>query len=129
MNLASRLEGLCKLYHVDLVIGEETAKMLGDPELLELDLVAVKGKSQAVKVYTLPPDDEDEAPYKARHQELIAAYRRQDWAAALAALGDAPLAAVRYLEPLYALYRNRIAHFQTEAPPTNWDGVYTAEDK
>jgi adenylate cyclase len=129
VNLASRLEGLCKLYLVDLVIGEETAEMLGDPELLELDLVAVKGKSQAVKVYTLPPDDEDEAPYKARHQELIAAYRRQDWAAALAALGDAPLAAVRYLKPLYALYRNRIAHFQSEAPPTDWDGVFTAEDK
>jgi adenylate cyclase len=129
VNLASRLEGLCKLYTVDLVIGEETAKGLDDPALLELDLVAVKGKSQAVKVYTLPPDGDDEATYKNRHEELIAAYRRQDWAAALAALGDAPLAAVRYLAPLYELYRHRIAHFQIEKPPTDWDGVYTAEEK
>ncbi|HTQ32987.1 MAG TPA: adenylate/guanylate cyclase domain-containing protein [Stellaceae bacterium] len=129
VNLASRLEGLCKLYHVDLVIGEETARMLADPELLELDLVAVKGKSQAVKVYTLPPEDEDESVYKTRHQELIAAYRRQDWAAALAALGEAPLAAVRYLAPVYTLYRNRIAHFQSESPPSDWDGVFTAEEK
>jgi adenylate cyclase len=129
VNLASRLEGLCKLYLVDLVIGEETAKMLDDPDLLELDLVAVKGRSQAVKVYTLPPDDEDEAVYKNRHEELLAAYRRQDWAAALSALGEAPLAAVRYLAPLYTLYRHRIAHFQIEAPPSDWDGVYTAEDK
>jgi adenylate cyclase len=130
VNLASRLEGLCKLYMVDLVFGEETAKMLDDPaELIELDLVAVKGKSQAVKVYTLAPEDDDEAVYKSQHEQLLAAYRRQDWASALAALGEAPLAAVRYLAPLYTLYRHRIAHFQIEAPPTDWDGVYTAEDK
>ena len=129
VNLASRLEGLCKLYSVDLVIGEETAKALDDPMLLELDLVAVKGKSQAVKVFTLPPDDEDESAYKTRHEELLAAYRRQDWGAALAALGEAPLAAVRYLAPLYQLYRHRITHFQLEAPPRDWDGVYTAEEK
>ena len=129
VNLASRLEGLCKLYAVDLVIGEETAKRLDDPALLELDLVAVKGKSQAVRVYTLPPDGDNEAAYKTRHEELIAAYRRQDWTAALATLGEAPLAAVRYLAPLYALYRHRIMHFQLEAPPTDWDGVYTAEEK
>jgi len=129
VNLASRLEGLCKLYQVDLVIGEDTAEMLDEPALLELDLVAVKGRSQAVKVYTLPPDGDNDAAYKNRHQELIAAYRQQDWAAALAALGEAPLAAVRYLAPVYTLYRNRIAHFQIEAPPTDWDGVYTAEEK
>ncbi|HWD57966.1 MAG TPA: adenylate/guanylate cyclase domain-containing protein [Stellaceae bacterium] len=129
VNLASRLEGLCKLYLVDLVIGEETAKLMNDPALLELDLVAVKGKSQAVKVYTMPPDGEDEAAYKARHEELLAAYRRQDWAAALKALGEAPLAAVRYLAPVYGLYQHRIAHFQLEAPPSDWDGVYTAEEK
>jgi adenylate cyclase len=129
VNLASRLEGLCKLYTVDLVIGEETAKLLDDPALIELDLVAVKGKSQAVQVFTLPPDDENETAYASRHAELLAAYRRQDWAAALATLGEAPLAAVRYLAPLYTLYRHRIAHFQNEAPPEDWDGVYTAEEK
>jgi adenylate cyclase len=129
VNLASRLEGLCKLYTVDLVIGEETAKLLDEPGLIELDLVAVKGKSQAVKVFTLPPADENEAAYKSRHAELIAAYRRQDWKTALGALGSAPLSTVAYLAPLYTLYRHRIAHFQAEAPPANWDGVYTAEEK
>jgi adenylate cyclase len=129
VNLASRLEGLCKLYSVDLVIGEETANLLDEPELIELDLVAVKGKRQAVHVYTLPPEGDGQAPYKGRHAELIAAYRRQDWIGALTALGSAPLAGARYLAPLYALYRHRIAHFQQEAPPAGWDGVYTAEEK
>ncbi len=42
VNLASRLEGLGKVYGIDLVIGEETAQRLGDPALIE----AVKGKSE-----------------------------------------------------------------------------------
>jgi adenylate cyclase len=130
VNLASRLEGLCKLYHVDLVIGEDTAMLLSDPDLIELDLVAVKGKSRAVKIFTLPPPDApEEAATKTRHAELLAAYRRQDWAAALTALGEAPLAAARYLAPVYELYRDRIAHFQIEAPPQDWDGVFTATEK
>jgi len=44
-------------------------------------------------------------------------------------LDDGRLAAARHLAPVYDLYRRRIAHFQTEAPPTNWDGVFTAEEK
>jgi adenylate cyclase len=129
VNLASRLEGLCKLYLVDLVIGEETAGLLDDPALIELDLVAVKGKKQAVRVYTLPPDHDAKEPFADRHADLLSAYRRQDWAAALGTLGDAGLAAARYLSPLYELYRHRIAHFQLEPPPGDWDGVYTAEEK
>jgi adenylate cyclase len=103
--------------------------MLDDPDLIELDLVAVKGKSQGVKVFTLAPPGEEEAPVKSPHAELIAAYRRQDWASALATLGQAPLAAAHYLAPVYELYRTRIAHFQTEPPPPDWDGVFTATEK
>ena len=56
VNLASRLEGLGKVYGIDLVIGEETAAHLDEPALIEVDLVAVKGKTQAGQVYTLPPE-------------------------------------------------------------------------
>jgi adenylate cyclase len=128
VNLASRVEGLGKVYTVDLVIAEETARQLDNPDLIELDLVAVKGKSQAVKVYTLPPEG-DEAPYKARHAELIAAYRQQEWQTALDAMGKASLTKTDYLAPLHELYRGRIAYFQAEAPPEDWDGVYAAEEK
>ena len=57
VNLASRLEGLGKVYGIDLMIGEETAARLDDPALIEVDLVAVKGKSEAGHIYTLPPED------------------------------------------------------------------------
>ena len=129
VNLASRLEGLGKVYGVDLVIGEETAVRLDDPALIEIDIVAVKGKTQAGRVYTLPPEPVEQDQFIARHSALLTAYRRQDWAAALRLLDDGLLAAARHLAPVYDLYRRRIAQFQIEAPPQNWDGVFTAEEK
>ncbi len=129
VNLASRLEGLGKVYGIDLVIGEETAVRLDEPALIEVDLVAVKGKSQAGRVYTLPPERIEEGEFANRHSALLSAYRHQDWSAALRLLDDGRLAAARHLAPVYDLYRRRIAHFQSEAPPANWDGVFTAEEK
>jgi adenylate cyclase len=129
VNLASRLEGLGKVYGIDLVIGEDTALQLGDSALIEVDLVAVKGKSQAGRVFTLPPEHAGEDAFADRHKALLGAYRRQDWAAALRLLDDGRLAAARHLAPVYELYRRRIAHFQLEAPPADWDGVFTAEEK
>jgi hypothetical protein len=60
---------------------------------------------------------------------LLRAYRLQDWAAALRLLDDGLLDAARHLAPVYDLCRRRIAQFQIEAPPQNWDGVFTAEQK
>jgi adenylate cyclase len=132
VNLASRLESLSKLYGVDLVIGEETAMRLGDPALIELDLVAVKGKQRAVHVYTLPPPGSDKERFVAaiaRQAALLTAYRRQDWNVALQLLDDEHSESAGGLTPVYDLYRRRITHFQSEPPPSDWDGVYTAEEK
>jgi adenylate cyclase len=129
VNLASRLEGLGKVYGIDLMIGEETAARLADPALIELDLVAVKGKSDAGHVYTVPPERIAEDQFINQHSALLGAYRRQDWAAATKLLDDGRLAAARFLAPVYDLYRRRIAQFQIEAPPANWNGVFTAEEK
>jgi adenylate cyclase len=129
VNLASRLEGLGKVYGVDLVIGDETAARLDDPALIELDLVAVKGKTQAGRIFTLPPERLEGDRFIEQHSALLNAYRSQDWAVALYLLDGNPLAAARHLEPVYELYRRRIARFQIEAPPVDWNGVFTAEEK
>jgi adenylate cyclase len=129
VNLASRLEGLGKIYGVDLIVGEETAVRLDNPALIELDLVAVKGKIQAGRIFTLPAEQIEGDHFFDQHSALLTAYRRQDWAAALRLLDDGRLAAARHLAPVYDLYRKRIARFQIEAPPPDWDGVFTAEEK
>ena len=128
VNLASRLESLGKLYGIDLVIGEETAKRLAEPGLIEIDLVAVKGKTRAGRVYTIPPESLD-AEFHEQHMALLATYRRQEWAGALSLLDSGRLKISQHLAPVYELYRRRIAHFQIMAPPADWDGVYAAEEK
>ena len=52
VNLAARLEGQTKGYGVKILFGQETAKGLSDYTVLELDDIAVKGKTEP-KIYTV----------------------------------------------------------------------------
>jgi adenylate cyclase len=128
VNLASRLESLSKIYGIDLVIGEETAARLGDPQLIEIDLVAVKGKKQAVRVYTLSPERVEEKQFIGRHSALLKAYRRQVWAGARAALGESRRCDAR-LAQLHDLYAERIDFFAANPPGPDWEGVFVATEK
>jgi len=52
VNLASRTEGLCKEYGVQIIVTKNTLEMLGDAFVTrELDSVAVKGKKEPVHIY------------------------------------------------------------------------------
>jgi adenylate cyclase len=130
VNLASRLEGQSKTYGVDIVIGETTRAAAPSWAALELDLIAVKGKLEAVRIHALLGDaalagTPAFALLARQHDAMLAAYRAQDWASASAAL-----AACRSLDPglgaLYDLYAARIAHFTAEPPGDGWDGVFVA---
>ena len=53
VNTASRLEGACKDYDVPIVIGGPTAELAGvTGTLKKLDHLAVRGKTEAITVYT-----------------------------------------------------------------------------
>jgi adenylate cyclase len=129
VNLASRLEGLGKVYGIDLIIGEDTAVRLDDPDLIEIDVVAVKGKTQPSRIYTIPPEQVEAIEALRQHQALLTAYRRQEWSTALSLLNSGGLAVLRYLAPVYELYKQRIALFQAEPPPPEWDGVFALQEK
>jgi len=52
VNLASRLEGLCKQYHANILISENTyRKLRGTYRIREIDWVVVKGKTETVSFY------------------------------------------------------------------------------
>ena len=129
VNLASRLEACSKDYGVTVVIGEETARRVeGRYALLELDLIAVKGKREAVGIYGLLGDrallaDPDFIKLHRTNENMLAAYRARDWRTAerlaerCTALPHAPAG-------LYDLYRARIAEYRAAPPPIDWDGVF-----
>lgn len=54
VNVASRLEGLCKDFNTPLMVGEETARRLaGDAALQEIGHVALRGRASQQRVYGL----------------------------------------------------------------------------
>ncbi len=133
VNLASRLEGQSKTYGVGIVIGETTRDAAPGWAALELDLIAVKGKKEAVRIFALLGDAalaaEPAFAARAAHFEtMLARYRAQDWDAARGALGDCRQLD-RSLAELYDLYEERIAHYETNPPGPDWDGVYVATSK
>ena len=54
MNVASRLEGLCKQYGVDAIVSESVVQAIGSAFVFRrLDCVAVKGRTSRLWVYEL----------------------------------------------------------------------------
>src|SRR5205085_1474279 len=56
-NLASRLEGQTKTYHVDIILGERTAFQVPQFAMLEIDLILVVGKTKPVRIFFLLGDE------------------------------------------------------------------------
>ncbi|EDN67236.1 adenylate/guanylate cyclase [Beggiatoa sp. PS] len=63
VNLASRVEGLTKIYHTPLLITEHTYRKLVDPEQYQIrviDAVKIKGKLEVVTIYEVYDADTPE---------------------------------------------------------------------
>jgi adenylate cyclase len=135
VNLASRIEGLTKLYGVSIAIGTEMAGRIGDFALIEIDLVRVVGREAPERLFALLGSPEkaqaqDFADLAVAWEAVLAAYRAQDWKDAEQALdGVSPHAAAFGLKKLAALYTDRIQSFRKAPPPAAWDGVYQATEK
>lgn len=136
VNLASRLEGQSKNYGVHVIIGAQTAE-IGKQSyaLLELDLIAVKGRHEPEHIFALLGDKalREDATFEAlaeRNVAMLEAYRNRQWDRARALAQEC-----RELDPglelgtLYDLYEERIEQNQTDPPPPDWGGVFVAETK
>jgi adenylate cyclase len=132
VNLCSRLEGQSKSYGLSLLVAESTAAACaGAFALLEIDLLRVKGKTRPARIFTAVPGAPDAAfaGWKDAHDLALAAYRRQDWAGARAALGGLRGRGEGLLDGFYAMLEARIAAYETAPPPADWDGVHVASEK
>lgn len=130
VNLASRLEGQSKPYHVKMIIGERTAELLdGEYPLAELDCIAVKGKTKGVKIYTIVNGTGVDKTYLKSHEDFIKAYRRQDWERALEFIKVLRNAFKGELNEYYGMMEERIVELREANLPKDWDGVYRATSK
>ncbi|MEO6624390.1 MAG: adenylate/guanylate cyclase domain-containing protein [Burkholderiaceae bacterium] len=131
VNLGSRLEGLSKIYGVDIVVSESARKMAPDFGWQELDKVRVKGKEQAVAIFwPVAPANrigaDTEAELKA-WATFLRAYRAQDWDQCdLLMLNLLRMNAKKYL---YHLYSDRVASMRLLPFDLEWDGATNFETK
>jgi adenylate cyclase len=119
VNLASRTEGLCKLFKTDLLCTGAVAKAVGFPKTLRrLANVRVSGRKEPVEIWGSANRDEADAAYKAA-LETFEEGSFDKAAQAFASLHDDG--------PAGRLYEWSNS-FRKE-PPTDWDGVISMTGK
>ena len=133
VNLASRLEGLNKLFHTSILISSATyTEVTSFIEAREVDLIRVKGKKKPVRIYELISRKGKLTAIQKKAFLLFSAaldlYRKKSWHEA-----KEHFKKVTELLPEDGpsiCYIERCSHFLQEGnAPEDWDGVFSAEHK
>jgi adenylate cyclase len=133
VNIASRFEGLSKVYGVPIVLGESTVAQIDDISAIELDIMRVKGRAQPTRIYTtfsaMKADQSQIDQLTPVHADMLTVYRGQEWDMAEAAIDRCQAVGIAGLDALYNTYRERIGEYRENPPPADWDGAFTATSK
>ncbi len=133
VNLASRLEGLTRIYGVDILIGATVAELVRDEfHLRSVARVQVKGKSKPVDVFTfLGARNEEVDPqflkWLESYEEGLEKFRSRDFT-------EAKILFSRFLEfypddLLAKMYLDRALAYEQQPPDEAWDAVEVFKKK
>jgi len=133
VNLASRLEGLTRIYGVDILVGATAAELVRDEfHLRSVARVQVKGKTKPVDVFTLVGarhDDVDPQLLKwlESYEEGLEKFRARDFT-------EAKILFSRFLEfypddLLAKMYLDRALEYEQQPPDEAWDAVEVFKKK
>lgn len=125
VNLAARLESQTKSYRVGLLVGDETRQQLKDRfSFCELDMIAVKGKSEGVRIHTIVNNNKS----LLNHEAFLQSYRSKSWDAAIKHAKFCKRA-IPKLSGYYDMMIERIQYLEEHPPGENWDTVFRATSK
>jgi len=133
VNLASRLESLCKQYYASILISENTYKRLrGTYRIREVDSVVVKGKTEPVGIYeVLDYHDKETFPnimeVVNHFKSGLSLYRKGVWDRAIDAFSEA--LKLHQDEKLCRMYIDRCEYMRQSPPEGDWDGVWVMKSK
>ncbi|MBD1940280.1 response regulator [Microcoleus sp. FACHB-68] len=129
VNLASRLEGLTKLYGAGILISLHTLILVEDIENYSfrfLDRVRVKGKSKPVAVYEVYEENlgltnQLKNQTKTQFEPAVMAYNRQNFSDAQSMFEE--ILVINPEDKAAMLYVKRCQHYQQYGVPAGWNGV------
>jgi two-component system sensor histidine kinase ChiS len=135
VNLASRLEGLTKMYGVSIIISEAILKQLTEPEQYQyrfLGKVRVKGKQAAVQVFEIIDGEFGEIKakkiaFKAKFSEAINAYYQKQFEPALEQFQRILVALPQ--DKTTRFYLERCEHYLEQGTPGDWEGIEALDQK
>ena len=132
VNLASRLEGVNKIYGTIALVTEETLAIAADVfETREVDTIVVPGKTEAKKIFEVLAYKgglaENFVKLTQHYAEGLAAYRAMDWQTARTAFN-----ACLQINPAdgpAAILLARLDIFEHTPPDKNWNGAWLIAHK
>jgi adenylate cyclase len=132
VNIASRLEGVNKIYGTDLIINEDCFHLAEqDVEAREIDLLTVYGKTEPVRIYELLGKigelDSSTSQLRDTFATALQKYREQKWTDAEKEFRNC--LAIRKNDGPSLEFLTRIATFVRTPPPQNWNGVWQTASK
>lgn len=135
VNLASRVEGLTKVYGLKLLVTDairiacQDSGHTGDLVFLEIDRVRVKGRDRPETLYTVVPRQEfltREKEFQA-YLEALGFYKTQVFGTAMEQFRC--MAETHPGNILYQLYRDRCRDLILQPPESGWDGTFSHKTK
>lgn len=138
VNLGARLEGLCKIYGVDVIASESTKGQAPDWYWQELGMVRVKGKAQPVAIFhplalresAVRSDIQSVATIEKELSDwnvCLQHYRQQHWDACMKLLLQLQLHHPD--KHLYRFYMDEVRRLQVLPPQPTWDAVTNFDTK
>ena len=132
VNLASRLEGLNKVYNTTIMISDVTLKACGSRLITRpIDLVGVKGKDKKIMVHELlgiaGETSETTTKFCGEFKKAFVAYVKKDWSVGLSLFQK--LVSENPDDKLSQIYIDRCREYQQNPPDASWDGGYQFHEK
>ena len=133
VNLASRLEGLTRIYGVDMLVGASVAELVRDEVYLRsVARVQVKGKTKPVDVFTFvaargEETDPEFLKWLETYEEALEKFRARDFT-------DAKILFSRFLEfypddLLAKMYLQRALEYEQAPPDEAWEAIEVFKKK
>jgi adenylate cyclase len=133
VNLASRLEGLTRIYGVDMLVGASVAELVRDEVYLRsVARVQVKGKTKPVDIFTFvaargEETDPEFLKWLETYEEALEKFRTRDFT-------DAKILFSRFLEfypddLLAKMYLQRALEYEQAPPDEAWEAIEVFQKK